>query len=292
MRTTLMLMMTMAFSLLGNLQANAQDQPEQHRSRDHAGEAPKDSQRPDAGKHRRGSLMRALDTDGNGELSAEEMDNAPAVLKSLDSNNDNKLTRDDFPDRPQSPSRGARRQRGDADGDDSERPASRSKRGRPDADRGPGGHRGHDADRGPGGHGRRGPDADRERGGHRGHDADRERDGRRGPDADRERGGHGRRGPDADRERGGRRGPDADREPGGRDGAFPDKIIKRFDDNEDGKLQVDELKGRAAQRLSGADKDNDGVLSTEELSAHQSEMRAKHQRPGSDDQEPSPPKEE
>jgi Ca2+-binding EF-hand superfamily protein len=36
-------------------------------------------------------VMRALDTDGNGELSAEEITNAAAALKTLDKNNDGKL---------------------------------------------------------------------------------------------------------------------------------------------------------------------------------------------------------
>jgi hypothetical protein len=44
-------------------------------------------------------LMRALDADGDGELSAEEIGNAPAALKKLDQDNDGKLTRDEL--RPQ-----------------------------------------------------------------------------------------------------------------------------------------------------------------------------------------------
>jgi collagen type III alpha len=38
-----------------------------------------------------------LDTDNDGELSAEEINNAPAVLKKLDKNGDGKLTRDELP---------------------------------------------------------------------------------------------------------------------------------------------------------------------------------------------------
>jgi hypothetical protein len=41
-------------------------------------------------------LFRALDTDGDGELSAVEIRNAVAALKKLDENNDNQLTRDEL----------------------------------------------------------------------------------------------------------------------------------------------------------------------------------------------------
>lgn len=44
-------------------------------------------------------LMRALDADGDGELSAEEIENATAALKKLDTDKDGKLTRDEL--RPQ-----------------------------------------------------------------------------------------------------------------------------------------------------------------------------------------------
>ncbi|HWH72425.1 MAG TPA: hypothetical protein VNT26_23895 [Candidatus Sulfotelmatobacter sp.] len=48
-------------------------------------------------------LMTALDTDGNGELSAEEIANASAALLKLDANGDGKLTREEL--RPKHPGR-------------------------------------------------------------------------------------------------------------------------------------------------------------------------------------------
>jgi Ca2+-binding EF-hand superfamily protein len=41
-------------------------------------------------------LMRALDTDGDGELSAKEIENATASLKTLDKDKNGKLTRDEL----------------------------------------------------------------------------------------------------------------------------------------------------------------------------------------------------
>lgn len=41
-------------------------------------------------------LLTALDADGDGELSAREIDNASASLRTLDKNKDGKLTRDEF----------------------------------------------------------------------------------------------------------------------------------------------------------------------------------------------------
>jgi Ca2+-binding EF-hand superfamily protein len=40
--------------------------------------------------------MQALDADGDGEISAKEIENAPAALKALDRDNDGKLTRDEL----------------------------------------------------------------------------------------------------------------------------------------------------------------------------------------------------
>ena len=48
---------------------------------------------PDGRKRRPGGpLMRLLDTDRDGELAAEEIKNAPAVLNAADQNKDGKLT--------------------------------------------------------------------------------------------------------------------------------------------------------------------------------------------------------
>jgi Ca2+-binding EF-hand superfamily protein len=41
-------------------------------------------------------LLQALDTDGDGELSAKEIENATAALKKLDTDNDGKLTREEL----------------------------------------------------------------------------------------------------------------------------------------------------------------------------------------------------
>jgi hypothetical protein len=47
-------------------------------------------------------ILKALDTDTNGELSATEIDNAPTSLRTLDTNSDGVLTRDELcPARPE-----------------------------------------------------------------------------------------------------------------------------------------------------------------------------------------------
>jgi hypothetical protein len=62
-------------------------------------------------------IVRALDTDKNRELSAEEIANAPATLRALDRNNDGSVSFADLrPDRPaDAPERPARKQRPDGD---------------------------------------------------------------------------------------------------------------------------------------------------------------------------------
>ena len=62
------------------------------------GDRPEGQRGPAAGMMRL-PLMVALDTDGNGEISAEEIANATASLKKLDKNKDGKLTVDEL--RPQ-----------------------------------------------------------------------------------------------------------------------------------------------------------------------------------------------
>lgn len=70
------------------------------------GPGDRDRDRPPEGRRGRGRgfrspLIAALDTDGDGEISASEIKKAPQSLKSLDKNNDGKLTRDEMrPSRP------------------------------------------------------------------------------------------------------------------------------------------------------------------------------------------------
>lgn len=51
-------------------------------------------------------VLKALDADGNGEISSKEIENAAAALKSLDRNNDGKLTEEEL--RPNGPPPGGR----------------------------------------------------------------------------------------------------------------------------------------------------------------------------------------
>ena len=109
--------------------------------RDDKGSPP---QRPPRGRHGRppNPLMEALDTNHDGELSAEEIANAAASLKKLDKNGDGKLTEDEL-----RPTRRPGGRRGGPDGDDG-------------TDRGGPGRGGPAAD-GPGDGGPGGPGADR-----------------------------------------------------------------------------------------------------------------------------------
>jgi hypothetical protein len=51
---------------------------------------------PDGGQPPKLPLLTALDVDGDGEISATEISNAPAALAKLDKNGDGKLTRDEY----------------------------------------------------------------------------------------------------------------------------------------------------------------------------------------------------
>ncbi len=55
----------------------------------------------------------------------------------------------------------------------------------------------------------------------------------------------------------------------------PSKLIEKFDENEDGVLQLSELPERKAKFFDRADTDKDGALSTTELKAHWTAMKKK-----------------
>ena len=56
----------------------------------------------------------------------------------------------------------------------------------------------------------------------------------------------------------------------------PAELVKRFDKNGDGQLQVAELPEHLQQFMGKADSNGDGVLSPDELKAGQEKMRAEH----------------
>ncbi|MEO8902578.1 MAG: hypothetical protein ABI488_11320 [Polyangiaceae bacterium] len=56
----------------------------------------------------------------------------------------------------------------------------------------------------------------------------------------------------------------------------PAQLVKRFDKNGDGTLQVSELPEHMQKFMGKADTNNDGVLSVEELKAGEDQMRAEH----------------
>src|SRR6478735_3352957 len=71
--------------------------------------------------------------------------------------------------------------------------------------------------------------------------------------------------PDGDHHRGGRRGP-----------PDPAEMVKRFDKNADGKLEVSELPEHMQKFMGKADTNGDGVITVEELKAGEEKMRAEH----------------
>jgi hypothetical protein len=80
-------------------------------------------------------VLAALDADKNGEISAEEIDNAAAALKKLDKNGDGKLTEEEL--RPNFP--GGRGGPGGRPGGEGGRPGGPPPEGRGGEGRGPGG---------------------------------------------------------------------------------------------------------------------------------------------------------
>jgi EF hand domain-containing protein len=65
--------------------------------------------------------------------------------------------------------------------------------------------------------------------------------------------------------------------PGGRRGPpDPAEMVKRFDKNADGKLQVNELPEQMQKFMAKADANADGVITVEELKAGEEKMRAEH----------------
>jgi hypothetical protein len=60
----------------------------------------------------------------------------------------------------------------------------------------------------------------------------------------------------------------------GRGHRDPAALVKRFDKNADGKLELSELPDRMKQRLAPADTNGDGVLTAEELTAHRDGKKA------------------
>ena len=59
----------------------------------------------------------------------------------------------------------------------------------------------------------------------------------------------------------------------------PAALLRRFDANQDGKLELGELPGRMRHRLGAADTNKDGVLGVDELAAHRTaEVKARFAR--------------
>jgi len=71
--------------------------------------------------------------------------------------------------------------------------------------------------------------------------------------------------PDGEHHRGGRRGP-----------PDPAEMVKRFDKNADGKLEVSELPEKMQKFMGKADTNGDGVITVDELKAGEEKMRAEH----------------
>lgn len=192
-------------------------------------------------------LETALDADQDGDISAAEIENAVAALKSLDKNEDGKLTPDEYrpPRPPMDRDAGGRRgefgSRGPAGDREGDRPSFHDEGRRPGAGDCPKGDEesSPEADRG-----RRGPPRDQGFG---------------GPEANRSRRPTQRDGDSASPEgRRGRGGPPRDSK------AFADRLLQ-FDDNGDGKVAKDELPEQMQQLLERGDTNDDGALDRAEL---------------------------
>jgi len=74
------------------------------------------------GRPPRDPFLELFDTDKNGEISTEEMEQATAILKKLDRNKDGSLTREELPRPPRPEDRERGRRRGDEEDRDRRRP--------------------------------------------------------------------------------------------------------------------------------------------------------------------------
>lgn len=86
-----------ALLLFANLASAQDDRPRRERGQRRGQTDPQErSDRPARGRRPPSPIIAALDADEDGEISAAEMANAVAALKKLDTNNDGKLTREEF----------------------------------------------------------------------------------------------------------------------------------------------------------------------------------------------------
>lgn len=159
---------------------------------------PRDGERRPEGQPGRGGfrpqLLRILDTNEDGRLSKEELQNAAAQFDRLDRNQDGQIDMSEAFGPPMGEGRGMNRPEGDRPRPEGDRPRGEGDRPRPDGERRPDGPR--DGERRPegarDGERRPGPPRDGER------RPEGPRDGERRPEGDRPRGEEGRPRPEAD----------------------------------------------------------------------------------------------